>query len=159
MEHIVDILKFIHLSSISVWTGTLVFFSFFAAPSIFKVLPRETAGDVVGDIFPKYWAVGYVSGILGLASLLALSYIGGEMPAARITLFAFMTVVTLYSGLFVGTKARGVKRELRLAQDAADKEGLRAEFRKLHALSSILNLVVMATGFVVIFLTARMLRM
>ena len=39
-----------------IWVGMIVFFTFFAAPSIFKALPRELAGEVIGHIFPKYWA-------------------------------------------------------------------------------------------------------
>ena len=44
-------IKFLHLLSLSIWVGAMVFFSFVAAPAIFKTLPRETSGDVVGKIF------------------------------------------------------------------------------------------------------------
>ena len=52
--------KFIYILSVCFWIGSIFFFSFFAAPSIFKVLPRETAGNVVSDIFPKYYLVAYI---------------------------------------------------------------------------------------------------
>lgn len=158
MPYITGLLKFVHLLSISAWMGMLIFFSFFAAPSIFKVLPRETAGDVVGDIFPKYWAVGYVSGISALGSLVALSYIGNEAPLARIILLAFMTVVTFYSGLVVGKRAREVKARIRSAGDEGRKEELRRVFRTLHARSAVLNLIVILAGLALIFLTALTLR-
>ncbi|MCK5237718.1 MAG: DUF4149 domain-containing protein, partial [Deltaproteobacteria bacterium] len=69
MEILYDIFKFVHLLSIVTWVGMLIFFSFVAAPSIFKVLPRESAGDVVGSIFPKYWLLGYLCGALSILSL------------------------------------------------------------------------------------------
>jgi putative copper export protein len=48
------VLRFIYLLAIALWIGGMAFFSFVAAPSIFKALPREQAGHVVADIFPKY---------------------------------------------------------------------------------------------------------
>ena len=45
------VLRFIYLLSIALWIGGMTFFSFMAAPSIFKVLSREEAGQVVSDIF------------------------------------------------------------------------------------------------------------
>ena len=44
----INIIRFIHLMSLIVWLGGMVFFSFIVAPSIFQALPTETAGDVVG---------------------------------------------------------------------------------------------------------------
>jgi len=43
-----NIARFLHLFSLVVWQGSIIFFSFFTAPAIFKSLPREEAGDVVG---------------------------------------------------------------------------------------------------------------
>jgi len=153
------IVKFIHLVSLVVWIGTLVFFSFFAAPSIFKVLPRETAGDVVGAIFPKYWAIGYIASIAALGSLIFISYAEKGLPAARIAVLAAMTAVTFYSGLAVGSKARAVKAEMRAAESPEKKAELRGEFKRIHAKSSVLNLIVIALGLVVVYLTSTALRL
>ena len=43
-----QLIKFVHLLGITIWVGSLVFFTLIAAPSIFKNLPRETAGEVIG---------------------------------------------------------------------------------------------------------------
>lgn len=153
-----QILRFIHLMSITLWVGMLIFFSFLAAPSIFKVLPRETAGDVVGHIFPKYWLVGYAASVLSLGSLIAISASEKVFPGARIAILIVMTAMTFYSGLAVGGKARAIKAEMRAAEEPARKETLRAEFRKVHALSSTLNLIVIILGVVLVFFTSRTLR-
>ena len=76
------ILNFIYLSSIVIWIGMIFFTTFFAAPSIFKVLPRETAGEVMGSIFPKYWIIGYASSLTALGSTLAISKMLGFYPAS-----------------------------------------------------------------------------
>ncbi len=154
-----SLINFIHLSSLVVWIGMIVFFSFFAAPAIFKVLPRETAGEVVGEIFPKYWLVGYVSSVAALSTLITLSFVHKTFPFARLFILAFMTVTTFYSGLVVGKEAVGIKMKMRATEDPAEKESLRAEFKKVHSRSSLLNMTVLALGAVLVFLTARGLRL
>ena len=47
-------LNFIYLLSLVCWIGSIIFFSFFVAPVVFKNLEREIAGDLVGSIFPRY---------------------------------------------------------------------------------------------------------
>ena len=156
--------KFLHLFSLVVWVGTIVFFSFFAAPSIFKVLPRQgpgvVAGEVVGAIFPKYWLVGYFSGVLSVVTLLIVSYVEKSLPHARVFLLTLMTGVTFYSGLVVGKEAASIKADIKGAEERGDletKEALREVFKKVHAKSSILNMTVLALGLVVVFLTAQRL--
>jgi hypothetical protein len=154
-----DFIKFVHLSSLVVWMGTVVFFSFFAAPGIFKALPRETAGEVVGAIFPSYWMTGYSSSLAALFSLLVISYAEKSFPVARVLVLAVMTGTTFYSGLVVGGEAAAIKARIKAAEDKEVKESLRAVFKKVHRRSSVLNMTVLALGAVVVFLTARGLRL
>lgn len=148
-------LRFIHLLSLVSWIGMISFFTFFAAPSIFKILPRELAGDVVGDIFPKYWVIGYISSIVAIASLAALGVMEKSLPVARIILLVVMTSVTFYSGLVVAKEAVRIKAESRVAENQAKKDELRGAFKKVHAVSASLNIFVFILGLVVLFLTSR----
>jgi len=150
-----EIIKFVHLMSIVVWLGALVFFTFFAAPSIFKALPREEAGTVVGHIFPKYWAIGYVSSSLALITLLIASYTAKSFPALRVLVLAAMTAVTFYSGLGVGAKARTIKAGIKVTVDPEQKKLLGKKFKKVHMISATLNLIIIAGGGVVVFLTSQ----
>lgn len=151
--------RFLLLISMVVWIGMLIFFTFFVAPSIFKVLPRELASDLVGDLFPKYWMIGYAAGVLSLLSLIAISLIEKAFPAARISLVALMTAMTFYSGLIVGEKARAMSAEIRNIQDPVKKEEMRARFKRIHAESAAINMAVMASGITVIFFMSRNLRL
>lgn len=148
-------LRFVHLLSVTVWVGMLVFFTLFATPALFKYLPRETAGDVVGVLFPRYWAVGYAAAFLSLSTLLVLSYIGKTLPAARLALIVFMAALTLYSGLVVSARARTVKGLVREAPEGEAKDGLKKEFASLHAKSAAMNLAVLISGVALIFLISR----
>jgi len=152
------IIRFFHLLSLVIWLGGMIFFSFIAAPSIFKILPRETAGDVVGDIFPKYWVVGYVCSITALITVIALSVQGRAYPWARIILLFVMSGLTFYSGLVVGSKARDVKAHIRTIEDPSRKEALRLQFKALHKRSTILNGLILILGLIVIFFTSYQLK-
>ena len=151
------IVKFLHLMSLSIWVGSIVFFSFFAAPSIFKKLPREAAGDVVGDIFPKYRAIGYASSAVLLVTLAIMMNFEKNSRYSMPVLLVLMAAIGLYSGLVVGKQAASIKAEMRASADAEKKDALRAEFRKVHAISSILNMSVLALGIAFIFLTSMKL--
>ena len=154
----INIIRFIHLSSLVVWVGGIVFFSFIAAPAIFKALPRETAGDVVGEIFPKYWLIGYICSITALLTLAYMAVNEKMIPVVKISLLVLMTLITFYSGLAVGSKVRSIKAEIKAIEDTTKKESLRTEFKSLHLKSVILNIALLILGIIFLFLTAYTIR-
>lgn len=145
-------IKFFHLLSLVVWIGGMVFLVTIGAPSIFKVLPRETAGDVLGDIFPKYWIMSYLCGATALITIAILSLKEHFYPWSRIVLLILMTILTLYLGLVVAAKARKVRLQIRTVEDTAQKEILKTEFRSLHRRSVSLNAIILLSGLAVIYL-------
>ena len=54
------------LSVLSAYLGMGMFFSFYIAPLLFKMLEREKAGSVVENIFPVYFAIGIATVFVGL---------------------------------------------------------------------------------------------
>ena len=132
----------------------MIFFSFIGAPSIFKILPRDKAGDVVGDIFPKYWMMGYVCSAIALLTILILSFQEQGYNLIKISFLVLMSGLNLYSGIVVGAKAREVKARIRSLGDTKEKEMLKAEFGLLHRRSTILNSIILILGLITIFLTA-----
>lgn len=154
-----NILRFIHLLSIAVWIGMLIFFTFFVAPSVFQALSRELAGDLVVVIFPKFWLISYVAGVSALLTIVIISFIEKSFPAGRIILLTFMTAVAFYSGVVVAGKANMVRAEIKSADnDPIRQEALKKEFKTIHFRSSALNMVEIASGLTLVFLTARNLR-
>jgi hypothetical protein len=57
-------------AALGVWLGSMLFFSFLGAPTVFDVL-GDDAGQVVNAIFPKYYVFGVALG--GLAALAAVA--------------------------------------------------------------------------------------
>jgi uncharacterized membrane protein YeiB len=99
--------------------------------------------------------VGYISSVAALATLLVISYAEKTLPIARVLILAIMTVTTFYSGLVVGKRAVSIKAQIKAAEEPAEKESLRAVFKKVHERSSRLNMTVLALGVLLVFLTAR----
>ncbi len=149
----VSVLHFIHLLSVVVWIGSIIFFSFIAAPAIFKMLPRETAGDVVGKIFPQYYKIGSFCGVFAIASLLFLSE-GSPPDNWRLVALGLMTLLTFFSAFRIGPKVRRLKADLRAAEEGTDREEKQQQFSRLHGFSMILNMIVLLVGLIFLGLTS-----
>jgi len=153
------VFRFVFALSLAIWFGMLIFFTFFAAPSIFKVLERPLAGQVIGDIFSKYWLIGYACGLLTLISLLGISYIEKSLPAGLFIALLVMTGITFYSGLTVAPVARRLKAQIHSKPEPANKDELERAFRKVHAKSAVLNLAVISSGVAALYLVSRNLKL
>ncbi|MGP0565656.1 MULTISPECIES: DUF4149 domain-containing protein [unclassified Nitrospina] len=147
-------LAFVHLLGLVVWLGSVIFFSFFTAPSIFKVLDRQQAGDVIGAIFPKYYGVGYTCAVLTAGTALATP---GGAGGLRLPFIAIMAACTFYAGMVINPQARQLKHQMREA--GGEDEALQNRFRSLHGWSVRLNATVLMFGLGLLWITAMGLRL
>ncbi len=58
--------KWFYLIALAVWTGGIVFFSAVVAPSLHRTLNSENASQLTRVIFPRYYLVGIICGVLGI---------------------------------------------------------------------------------------------
>lgn len=142
------LINFIYLLSLVCWIGSIIFFSFFVAPVVFKTLEREKAGEVVGIIFPRYYMIGYLCGALVLMALLLNGPAGLKWCA-----WGIMMVGTAWAGLIVNPKAKNLKEQLKDSPEA-EKLSLEARFKTLHSLSVKLNTAVLFAGLWLLWLTS-----
>ena len=131
----------------------------FAAPSIFKILSREQAGNVVSDIFPKYYLVSYACGAVALISSIILIYIGNHFShltnIIKLTALVVMIGLAVYAGEIVTPETHKVRTEMRAAQKDSPKYlKIRKEFGHLHRKSAILNSVIFIFGVALVFINA-----
>ena len=96
------LLSVAHLLSLSLWGGGAVFFSFLITPRIFSFLRHEAAfgppagwlgtdeqaarrlaGDVVGAVFPGYFAAQIILGCLAVATAVLLAWHAGRLGRIR----------------------------------------------------------------------------
>lgn len=152
--------RYAHLLSVAVWIGSIVFFSFIGAPAIFKAVDRKTAGDIVGVIFPKYYALGYVCALASLASLVFIGAKTGFTHSLKygMAALAVMGALTLVSGAVIAPKARDVKQMIRAETDEAKIAELRGRFGRIHAVSATLNLLTLAAGLVLLWFAVQYMR-
>ena len=138
------IAKVLFWLALIVWLGAIVLFSFVVAPGIFGALPRESAGQVVGALFPRYYALGALAGAVGLGAAVVL-WRAAASPAwvAVSCMLALMLGATLYAGGIVEPRARALRPVL---YQANVDPGARAEFDRLHRLAVRLNAAVMLLG-------------
>lgn len=155
----ISLAKFLYLVSLTVWIGSIVFFSFIGAPTLFKGLSHADAGKVVGMIFPKYYTLGIVAGFVALGTTLFLAIREGQWPVGKIILLLVMLTCVFYNQLVIHPRAHAFKEELAAATDPVEQEHLQMEFDHAHKVAVIYNGVVLLLGLLLLFLTARGLQL
>jgi uncharacterized membrane protein len=151
--------KFLYILALCFWIGSIFFFSFFAAPSIFKVLPREIAGNVVTDIFPKYYFVAYICGAAAIIASILLrvfyEHKPGMLSAIKIGGLFVMLSLAVYAGEVVRPQAHEAREEMRsLTEASPNYPASYDKFRKLHTRSAVINSGVFLLGIAILFLNA-----
>ncbi len=145
------VLKSLYLYSVSLWVGALFFFTAIGAPMAFKVLKKEDAGRYTGAVFPKYFGLGY---ILGLLSLISFYFLTREsmtlISSINLFLLLLMNLFNFVNGLLIVPKAGLLKAEFYRSNDRSYYD----KFLKLHAVSMALNGVTVILGLMVIGITS-----
>ena len=149
------LLRFVHLLALGVWVGSVVFFSFVTAPTLFGALPRDLAGRAVSAIFPRYYALGGVCGALALLTGLLLGArqaAWGRLLAAELVLLLLMTGIVVYAGRVVLPQAGRARLALPSLEGSPAYDDAKARFDALHRRSVLLNGTVLVLGVVAIAL-------
>jgi uncharacterized membrane protein len=147
----------LYLIALVVWIGGIVFFSFITAPSLFQNLPPEFAGKAVSAIFPKYYPLGYISGLVAFACLLISGFKTGNWAVFKLLLIVAMLFLTVTNGIITHPKARALKEEMQSTQSQTELVHIKEVFDRIHRWSVINNGIVLLLGVAVIVLTARRL--
>ncbi|SRR5579871_950432 len=150
-EEPMALLRFIHFFTFIFWYGTLLYFTFIQAPVLFKTLPRQLFGEVQSHLFPAYYWISYVCGILLVVTFHLLhplkNYVSQD--CVKITALCLMLLFSLGQGLWIGPKVAALRVERQAAEEVKDQpkvDTLSREFGKAHGISSLFNLVVILAG-------------
>lgn len=121
------------------WLGEMLFFIAIFAPRVFRVLPREMAGQLQASIFPAYYTAGLISAALVLVGI-ALRRMGGDaltLNSRKLTialgLVAFAAIVFAYSRWSLTPELNGLRPQIESSSEAA------ARFKELHSQSVKVN--------------------
>jgi hypothetical protein len=151
------IVRFLHLLALGYSVGAIVFFSFVVAPTLFQVLGREQAGDVLAVIFPRYYQLGIAAAAVALATAMTLRRRGpaGGWWTGSCVALALGLAATLWAGVVVEPRARQLRVEMHAAGTGAPAS---EEFGRVHRLAVTLNGGALVAGLVALGCSAAALR-
>jgi len=132
---------------LSLWAGGITIFTFIVTPVIFKSYPRDQAGEIVGRLFPGYFLYNLVLAAL----VLVLFFIVANDQSKLVYRLSLVCAVTaLLINLFIVFKlhpdAVRIKQQVTSFERESPDSPARKQFRKLHGVSAVLNLVLLAEG-------------
>ena len=135
--------------AIALWAGGNAIFTLLLTPILFKTESRDTAGRIVGNLFPGYFKWGLACGIVALVCRLAGSGFSSRLP---VVILVLMLAVTSFQAIYVEPKAAELKRQIGSFETTTKDNPLRREFSRLHAVSAVCNLAVLAGGVALVVL-------
>ena len=139
----------IYRLAISLWAGGNALFTLMLTPILFRTESRDVAGRIVGNLFPGYFRWGMVCGVIALVCRLIGR--GGDSKLPVILLLA-MLVLTSFQAYYVEPRAAELKRQIGSFETTGKNHPLRQKFSKLHAVSAVCNLSVLAGGVLLVVL-------
>jgi uncharacterized membrane protein len=149
--------KWLYVLTLAVWIGSIVFFSFAVAPTVFKTLKPEDAAALIRRIFSKYYVIGIGCAAVGIVciGLMLADHSFSKWPAIlSLLLLAGMgaTDVWLRQGVMPHMNDLRDRRAAVESSGSPPHEELDREWKALHRLSVQMNGVVLLCGLVLVFL-------
>lgn len=143
--------RFVLLLSISVWIGSVVFFSAVVAPDAFGVLGRSAAGSFLSRIFPHYYLLGTACGLAALAATVLLLLLDSGfrfLRAVQMAVLVLMLAGNVYAGTILEGRIHRLREEREATTDRTRRGVIDGDFARLHRRSVTLNLAVLALGMI-----------
>lgn len=140
--------KWVYVMALAVWIGSIIFFSFAIAPTVFKVLQPEEAARLQRALFPKYYAAGIVCAAIGLACVAGL-LAGHSLPKAPA--IASLILLGVMGATDLWLRQSVVPRMTTLREQRAADPAAETAWKSMHKLSVVLNLAVLMGGAVLVW--------
>jgi hypothetical protein len=156
-------LRYAALLAIAVWIGGLLVLGGIAAPAIFDVVAlrsvaegRVLSGAIVGEAFRRFHLVSYGCGGVILLTLLTRAVLGPRPRrfSIRVGIAAVMLGAALYSGLVISRTIERLHQQIGTGvavSSLPETDARRIEFGRLHARSTLIQLVPLLGGLVLLF--------
>jgi len=135
--------------AVSLWAGGNAIFTLMLTPILFKTESRDVAGRIVGNLFPGYFRWGMACGVIALVCRLVGRGLDPKLP---VVVLAAMLALTSFQAFYVEPRAAELKRQIGSFETTSKDHPQRKEFSKLHGVSAICNLTVLAGGVLLVLL-------
>ena len=137
--------------ALALWVGGMSVFSFLATPSIFRTQSPESAGKIVGAIFPFYFRFCLGAAVVALVARTAagMAFSGARQLAGTALIVLSLTILA-YHTYGLAPRMAEVRETISSRPTASGEDPARREFSRLHGISMTLNLVVIFAGAILI---------
>ena len=141
--------------TLSLWVGGMAIFTFIVTPAIFRSFDRDMAGRIVGALFNGYFTYNLTLSIVALA-LAFVVWPDRAQTAFKVTLLliACAIAVNIYISFKLHPDIVEVKRQIASFVTTPKDSPLRSQFTRMHAVSAILNLLLLADGVTLLVIRA-----
>jgi uncharacterized membrane protein len=141
------VLAYLYLLVLTFWVGGMAIFTFIVTPAIFRSYNRDLAGEIVGKLFPVYFPSLFALSLLALLLFLLLRSDASAVVARTcLALLLAAVLVNSYVTFKLYPDAVRIKQQVATFDRATPDTPARQEFRRLHAVSAVLNLFVLLDG-------------
>jgi len=141
---------------LALWAGGIFIFTFLVTPIIFQSFGRDTAGEIVGKLFPYYFPYNLILSVLALIVFLLFVGIQGKIQHKTTMI---LLIVAVLINLFITFKLypdiKSVKQQITTFETQSDESPMRNKFKHLHGVSAILNIFLLIDGTVLLILHNR----
>jgi len=149
-------LRFLQIFSLGTWVGSILFFSFVVTQGAFTVQPnKDVAGALVGYTITRLHIIGIVAGAVYLLATAAMERGIGALAYPAPLLVFVMVVCTVVSQYGVIARMDALKLQMGSVETTPAGSPLLVLFDRLHQYSVWLEVAVLLSGLVTLFLTAR----
>jgi len=145
--------------TLALWVGGITIFTFIVTPAIFRSFDRDMAGRIVGTFFNGYFL--YNLSLSVIAFMLAfIVWPDRAKSAFKITLLLIAAAIAV--NLFVSFKLYpdilAVKRQIVSFVTTPKDSPLRRQFTRMHVVSAVMNLFLLADGVALLIIRAYRLK-
>jgi len=154
-------LRYAALIAAALWVGGLTILAAVVAPSIFDTIAARAisdgpaiAGSVFGEALRRFHLFSYACGAVIIGSLLLRAALGPRPAhfAVRLGLASAMLLASLFSGIVVSARIEQARVDAGGVPSALPQgDPRRTAFGRLHAVSTLLQIVPVAGGLALLF--------
>lgn len=137
---------------LALWVGGMFIYTFLIMPVVFRSFSRDMASAIADKLFPFYFPYNLIFSVLTLTFflLLGLQKEAGNKISLALIIIAIIINTFVTFKLFPDIKK--VKQAIVSFEHTDPDSPYRKQFRRLHGLSAVLNLLLLADGTALIVL-------
>jgi hypothetical protein len=121
---------------LALWVGGIFIFTFLVTPIIFRSFGRDTAGEIVGKLFPYYFPYNLIISVLALAIFLLLTGTEGKMlRKVTIILLTAAVLINLFITFKLYPDIKNVKQQIETFETQTDESSIRSRMMSLSLIA------------------------